>query len=88
MLRQVWKYDVESGSVSMPLGAEILSVQMQRGVITLWALVDPTAPVVTRSFVVVGTGHDLPDGNLMYRGTVQAGTFVWHVFERLTVAAA
>lgn len=88
MARQVWKYDVESGSVSMPVGAELLSVQMQRGVITLWALVDPAAPAVHRSFVVVGTGQDLPDGDLVYRGTIQAGAFVWHVFERLTAPAA
>lgn len=91
MARQVWKYTLERfgpSSLSVPIGAEILSVQVQGASVAMWALVDPSAPLVVRSFLLAGTGHDLPDGGLVHRGTVLDGVFVWHVFERLTVAAA
>jgi hypothetical protein len=43
-----WKYVIGSEPVSMPKGAEILSVQEQRDEICVWALVDPSRPVNLR----------------------------------------
>lgn len=85
---RVYKYIlVLHGNVqtsTMPKDAKILSVQIQSDRITVWALVDVNATAVSRkSFLVVGTGHDIqePIETLMFLGTVQTGQFVWHVFE-------
>lgn len=67
----------------MPDGAEILSVQFQRGVLTLWALVDPSKPTVPRSFEIVGTGFELQGSARRHIATVQTESqnLVWHIFE-------
>jgi hypothetical protein len=82
-VRTIHKYRLEltdDQTIFLPEGAEILSVQDQRGVLTLWASVDITMPPVARYITICGTGHPLPD----YREhiqTVQQDDFVWHVFE-------
>lgn len=87
MRRAVWKYALaitEAQTLSLPAGAQVLSVQAQRNVPTLWALVDPTE--ISREVwgvVIVGTGHEvqLPNSAAFY-ATVQThdGALVWHVF--------
>ncbi len=68
--------------VAMPEGAMPLDVQVQSGVITLWALVNPDARPVPRPFSIYGTGHTIENiGELSHIGTVQMGCLVWHVFE-------
>ena len=85
--RSVWKFPLEATdeqSIDMPDGAEILCVQMQGSMPTLWALVDPLAPKVARHFRVAGTGHAIKTFDLpKYIGTFQlaAGSLVFHVFE-------
>lgn len=83
MVRAIWKYDLDVADqrVAIPEGAEILQVQMQRGVITLWAIVDPHAPKTPRRFRIIGTGQGFDPTGLDYLGTVQVGLLVWHVFE-------
>lgn len=39
-----------------------------------------TDPVL-RTFLVVGTGHDLPDDYLRHVGTHVSGPLVWHLIE-------
>ncbi len=82
----IFKYPLDLTSpniMGMPVGAEILTVQIQRGDICLWAKVDPDAELEDRQFVVYGTGHTIKAGNDSYIGTVQMahGALVWHVFE-------
>lgn len=78
-------------AVKMPRRARILSVQMQ-GIsdgyrrITLWALVEPDAPMVARRLVVIGTGWEQDFAGLMYLATLQDGDLVWHVFDGGEVA--
>lgn len=90
MTRSVWKYfmEWEEGPqvIVMPTGALFLDCQLNRGDLTLWALVDPTAPRAPRTFQLFCTGHDFAfDPNRMvYRGTVQRLTCVWHLFETTT----
>lgn len=83
-MRQIWKYPItQFGEVtlSMPVGARLLTCQLQRGVPTLWALVDATpGPRENRTVQLFGTGHDIPR-TADYIGTVQVSTFVWHLFE-------
>lgn len=86
----VWKFPLTGwgpGSqirheAEMPTGAKIRTLQTQRGVSTLWAEVDPSAPKIKRLFEWVGTGHPVPD-NAVYVGTVQIqdGAYVFHLYE-------
>lgn len=82
----IWKYPLNTSGATelqMPAGAKVLSMQLQGGTPTLWALVDPTAPEVARSFHIVGTDWEFEFNPGNYVGTFQmaGGTFVFHVFE-------
>lgn len=80
----IWKYVLQPEiELSMPVGAQVLSVREQGEEICLWALVTPDAPKETRRFVSFGTGHDVPAVPLQFHGTahLQGGSLVFHVFE-------
>ena len=85
----IWKFPValeDKFSISIPSGAQILTLQLQRGRPQMWVLVNPEAPPEQRTFHIVGTGHRYSARTLSlwrYRGTfqMQDGAFVWHVFE-------
>lgn len=54
----------------------------------LWAEVQPAAGLVERTFRILGTGHNMPEGvPLAYVGTVQQPPFVWHVYEEESLGA-
>lgn len=83
---QIFKYQLPIGAavpvLRMPSGGRVLTVQLQHGVITLWAEVEPEAPRVSRTFRIVGTGQAFDPTGLDYVGTVQAESgLVWHVYE-------
>lgn len=86
--RTVWKFPIPwppSAStvfVDMPMGATMLTVQLQYGVPCIWAKVDPLAPHESRRIAIVGTGHGAPPDSSQYLGTVllDAGTLVLHFF--------
>lgn len=67
----------------MPIGAEILSVQVQRGNPHMWALVDPEAPCEVRTFRILGTGYIELGAPGQHLGSFQLndGALVFHVFE-------
>ena len=66
--------------VLMNEGAVIRAVGMQDDAIHAWAENPDGEPLtVTRTFRVIGTGWDVPDGT--YLGTVFDGPYVWHVYE-------
>lgn len=89
MALEVWKFPLKSTghiNVSMPVGADIISVQALRGLVTLWATCDQEKDVELRNFFVAMTGAPLPELHpLKSVGTVQldGGDFVFHVFEVL-----
>jgi hypothetical protein len=68
--------------IEVPAGAEFLTVQMQRGKVCVWAIVDTDRLNEIEYFCIVGTGHPLADKPkfVHYLGTVQQDTLVWHVF--------
>lgn len=72
----------DNQEIEMPEGAEILTVQMQKTDLCLWAIVDPEAKKVKRKFNVFGTGHEI-DIKGTYIGTFQmhGGDLIFHVFE-------
>ncbi len=82
----IYKYPLPMDSrpvVELPRGAEVLCVQAQREDPYIWARVDPGQVLEPRPFVLVGTGHPLPDGTGHYVGTFQlmGGYNVFHLFE-------
>jgi len=79
-MKTIYKYSVHA--LDMPIGAKILSVQMQDGRIVLWAEVDPDVATEPCVFEVFGTGQQMTDTNRQYIGTVQDGPMVWHIYRR------
>lgn len=86
----VFKYPLEpidSQILDLPVGAKILTAQLQYGQLCLWCEIDTTQPVFPRIFRIYGTGHAiiLPDvgSGLKYIATAQDlnGVLVWHVYE-------
>ena len=93
---RIFKYPVkvaDESEIKMPKGANILSVQTQRGEPCLYAMVDTEAEEETRYFRVIGTGNPIPEfdeaSKMRYkRGYDYIGTFlqyndslVWHLLE-------
>ena len=80
----IWKYPLpqkEQFALRMPKRANLLTVQLQDGVPTLWAMVDPSEDYTERDFVIVGTGHCIDVPRREYIGTWQMGSYVWHLFD-------
>lgn len=84
----VFKYTLDFGigpifNVHMPVGAKLLHVGEQHRAIQLWAWVDNTAKLEKRTFALVGTGLSAPSpAEATHVGSVIAGAFVWHIFEK------
>ena len=89
MGKRIWKFEIpitDAPKVSMPEGAQIIHVGQQReGNITLWAIVNPDAPMLRITFQIVGTGNPMPYPLGGYIGTVHSDPFVWHVFHLLAM---
>jgi hypothetical protein len=88
MKKQIWKYELQIKNlqeIEMPIGAEILTVQVQDNLPVLWALVDVQAEKERRVIEVLGTGNNIHYGmgaSRKYISTFQTiGGFVGHVFE-------
>jgi len=69
----VYKYDLslDVNEVSIPLDSRVMCVMEQGGVIRLWAFVDTDKPIITRTFLIYGTGSDIKDQEIWYIGTVK-----------------
>lgn len=86
-MSKVFKYPLPISDVVevvMPKDAKVLAVQVQNGTPCIWAAVNPTLEVETRTFRIAGTGHSIVDEIIDdYIGTFQLydGQLVFHVFE-------
>jgi hypothetical protein len=86
-MKVIWEFPFENMGmlgIDMPVGAEILTVQVQDGVPCIWAMVDPGQEKENRIIVVHGTGHPVQQAEeKKYIGTYQEwnGSLIWHVFE-------
>jgi hypothetical protein len=89
---KIFKYRapvLDEGHVVMPVGAKILTVQVQHvwgpeddEVPFFWALVDPSQPLHDHKYSVRGTGHPADDLG-PYIGTIQPSNgLVFHYFDR------
>jgi hypothetical protein len=84
-MKTIYKYTlkaVDDQLIKIPTGAEILTVQTQKGNAMLWAAVDPELPVENRHIRIRRTGDRLTD-DLVYISTYQMknGELVFHAFE-------
>jgi len=88
-MKQVFKYPLDLIGIQhlkLPKYSKILCVKNQYDNIVLYAEVpDVYDTKETITIIIVGTGRPMPNGNLMYIGTVlvQNGTLVWHVYEKI-----
>jgi hypothetical protein len=84
-MNTIWKLVLsidDEVTMNMPVGAVVLGAHDQHGQVCIWALVDPYAQLVPRTFLIRGTGH--PVGRVgRFVGTVimESGDLVWHIFE-------
>lgn len=82
-MRTIYKYELDIADeqfVKMPLGARILTVQVQGDAICMWVEVHPDAPIGERIIACYGTGHSMASWST-HIGTVQTGAFVWHFYD-------
>lgn len=87
MARTIWKFPVSAelgATIDIPVGAQVLTAQLQSGSLVIWALVEADARSVKRAVHVIGTGWTSPFPDnvdyIDYIATFQDGPFVWHVF--------
>jgi hypothetical protein len=85
--KKIFKYPIPIDDeivLSMPEGAEVLSVQVQRGQPCIWAVVNPTRPPVHHTFEIRGTGHRFMGNEGRFIGSFQLenGYLIFHLFER------
>lgn len=93
-MKTIWKFKLNEGDrqvISMPKNAQILSIQSQYGEPCMWVLVDVKDDVELedRIFETFGTGHEIHYDMGIDRthiGTYQVagGSFIGHVFERIS----
>ena len=90
MEKSIFKFRLEivdDQSIEMREEADILSVGLQRGILNVWAMVDPSADMELRHFVIFGTGNPAFDENINFLETVHdySNGLVWHVFEHYKI---
>jgi len=65
--------------VFMPEGSRQLRVEYQGSEICIWAEVDPTSPMLQRTYILVPTGAEIHP-LWLYQTTLFEGPFVWHLY--------
>lgn len=84
-MKSVYKYPIrfeDTLELTLPVGAQLLTVQMQQGMLCLWALVDPEAPKRAYTLHCRGTGHRIGPEVGRYINTIQVegGALIFHYF--------
>lgn len=87
-MKTVFEYSISlaaSQTIRVPADISILSLQMTRDTIQMWALVDATSIIRPLEILIFGTGFTIVNSeDLTYLGTVQPpiGMMVWHAFAK------
>ena len=83
----IWKYELgytHEQTIRTPIVWRPIHVEMQDGILCLWAEVDSRSDIVERTIAVYGTGHPLRDMHWQWQhlgSTLAAGgQLVWHVY--------
>ena len=84
MSKRIFKYRLkveDEQIVKMPLGYQILTVQIKDNVPCIWAIVDDKEKqIIDCKIRTIGTGHYFDNHLLDYIGTYQLNQLVFHVF--------
>lgn len=87
-MKTVYKYALKLSAiqtVTMPgaMSAKLLSVQVQRDIICLWAFIDTDLPNEDIQIIIAGTGHPVEYDSVHHIDTfqVKGGEGVFHVFK-------
>ena len=89
-MKTIWKFTLsvqDKQEIEMPKDAIILTAQIQKDELQLWAAVDTdiSIPTEIRYIGICGTGNPIPNPNNMnkYISTFQLynGALIFHVFE-------
>lgn len=89
MIQKIWKITVTDRpikySLSMPVGAKVLSVGNQEGILVIWIAfnVDNELEKEERDFQNIWTGREfeVPGPEFVFIGRVEIGGLVVHVIE-------
>lgn len=87
MKQTIWKLElsgITKQKLMLPIGAKILTVQVQNNCPCIWFLCNPENDKEERFLEVYGTGHDIQlhtEIDRYYLATFQIGSLVFHVFE-------
>jgi hypothetical protein len=85
-VERIWKFPVrvtDLQTIGMPLGAKILSIDVQKEIVCIWALCDEKAEIAKRTIRIYGTGHAIYSDPGTFIGTFQmnGGNLVFHAFD-------
>jgi hypothetical protein len=85
-MKTIWKFTLkitDFQSINLPKESQLLTVQIQKGVPCIWALVNPNKKKEEIQIRIFGTGHPIEENfNGKYVGTfqVEEGLLIFHVF--------
>jgi hypothetical protein len=84
-MRTIWKWRINyleqtEATFEIPTASTIRHVDAQAGVVSFWAEVNSEDERDLRRFVVIGTGHEVPEDGI-YQGTALADPLVLHLYE-------
>ena len=90
-MKTIWEYELKGNTeevLNIPVSAEILDIQLQKGKPCIWMLVETENIKEDRFFEIFFTGEVIPYNNNItrkYIGTYQTKSedLVFHVFERI-----
>ena len=86
-MQTIYKYPLlilDQQDVEMPMGAALMTVQMQNGQPCLWALVDTKNTREKRKVLIRGTGHPASDlGRYISTFQMKGSELVFHAFEAM-----
>jgi len=86
-MKTIYKYPlgmVDSQIVILPIYSKILTVQLQKDQPMLWAIIDTNEFKETEHIIeIYGTGHGMNKLKRKYISTIQLGSLIFHVFERI-----
>jgi hypothetical protein len=86
MSKQIWKFPISDDrqTISVPeiQKSDVLTCQLQHGVLCLWIIVDTARKRKKYKVFTYGTGHPMGDESAFYVGTYQIsdGDLIFHVF--------
>lgn len=87
-MHKIYKYPINLQSenrLTLPVGAEILHIGLQDGIIYIWALFNTEIKETEiRKIHVIGTGFPFNKENKKHLTTIFLSRFVWHIFEEIT----